>query len=120
MTILGKNRLNKLYQDYNNQENIIVVAKEKQEKINEKMINEVLMEFQDEAERTALIKQAKRIHYSEKKTEDLEKLFKNFNQDNIQKNHIADIVEIEKLLEKERKERSFFTKLANISPESED
>lgn len=116
---MSNRKLNTLKNKYIKHKNAEKIAKEKSEEIENKMINETLIQFQDQKDREKLINNAKKYYFSAEKVKRIEAVFSEFNQDVMNYNIVSDIIEMSDFVE-ERKRESFFSKISNVIPEEDD
>lgn len=104
--IIGKDKLNKLKEQHDE-------YARKTGELETEIVNSVFKEYMDEDKRNELLKKARTFNFSQKKTEDIEKAFTNFNKDNITYNVASDIIDARNHI-KEFDSESFFSQIANI------
>lgn len=116
-----KNNLNSLNQEYIDANNRVTEAIEQRDAIKNEMVNDILDIYREEQDRNMLINEAKRFHFSAEKINRIEEIFdnKNFNQDNISYNNIADIIEVRIFIDERKDKPGFLSLVGNFIPERE-
>lgn len=111
--IIGKDKIEKLKLEHDKE--IIIAGKhlEKAEDLEDDIVNSVFKEYNSKEERDELIKRAKAFNFSKEKLEHIERVFEDYNQDNVNYNVALDIIEARKHI-KEHSKESFFSTISNI------
>lgn len=82
--------------------------------IENKIVNDVLVQYESKNERDQLIQDARTFQYSEEKTKKIESVFQNDDMNKVMNyNNASDIIDARQFIQ-ERKNESFFSKIANV------
>lgn len=104
--ILGKDKISKLKKQHDE-------YARKTGELEIEIINSVFKIYMDEGKRSELLEKARTFNFSQKKTDDIERAFTNYNEDNITYNIASDIIDAQNHIQEYDRE-SLFSQIANI------